>query len=238
MKLRRLTKSGLEDFTTWVGNVKETPTLDPPLRLLADEAKSESVQPDVEVQVQVFANRFDAAKYLVPTLGAAEIANPERDVGLWGWLSLLYFDQLCPKRANGARKPGELARYIVAVGSFQRMYRHLLLGPFLVYRAHERDPDAAMAVLQSPLDQPGDIVEQLASRQEFISNSEIMRCATLLYFDATKRSLKRGSGGKGPGSPRRLASTLNQYDLTYDLAALGYENLVAMLPPEFDRFRS
>lgn len=238
MKLRRLTDAGVADFSAWVGRLNETPKLDPPLRLLADDATSEPFRPEVEVEQQSFANRYEAARYLAQKLAVPGVLNPESDVGLWTWLTLLYFDQLCPKRADGTRKPGELARYVVAAGSFQRIYRHLLLGPFLIYRAHESDPLAAMAVLQSPLHQPGEIVEQLASRQEFIANSDIMRCATLLYFDAVRGALRRGSGGKGPGSPRRFASTLNQYDLTYDLAALDQQALMDMLPSEFDRFRS
>jgi hypothetical protein len=238
MKVRRLTNTGVGDFSAWIGRLCEAQMLDPPLRLLADDATSEPFQPEIDVAQRIFANRFDAAKYLAEKLAVPGVVNPERDVGLWAWLTLFYFDQLCPKRADGTRKPGELARYIVATGSFQRIYRHLLLGPFLVYRAHDSDPSAAMAVLQSPLHQPGEIVEQLASRQEFIANSDIMRCATWLYFDAARGALKRGSGGKGPGSPRRFASTLNQYDLTYDLAALDHQGLMDMLPSEFDRFRS
>lgn len=238
MKLRRLTNTGVEDFTAWLGRLKETPVLDPPLRLLTDDATSEPFLPEVEVEQQAFANRFDAAKYLAEKLAVPGTVNIERDVGLWAWLTLFYFDQLCPKRADGIRKPRELARYIVAAGNFQRIYRHLLLGPFLIFRAHENDPEVAMAVLGSTLDKPGDVVEQLASRQEFITNPNIMQCATILYLDPTTCAMKRGAGGKGPGSARRLAVMLNQYDLTYDLSSTRAQDLITMLPGEFGRFKS
>jgi hypothetical protein len=84
---------------------------------------------------------------------------------------------------------------------------------------------------------PGDVVEQLASRQELITNRSVMSVVTTLYFDTTAKKPKKGSGGKADGSPRRLADIINQYDLTYDLYALTEDGLLGLLPKEFDRFR-
>jgi hypothetical protein len=84
----------------------------------------------------------------------------------------------------------------------------------------------------------GDIVEQLASRQELVTNRAVVGAATKLYYDATRMAARRGAGGKGPGSPRRLADILNQLDLTWDLYAIADDDLISKLPAEFDRFKS
>jgi hypothetical protein len=94
-----------------------------------------------------------------------------------------------------------------------------------------------MVLLYGPPSIMGEVVEQLASRQELITNKAVVAAATKLYFDRGKDSPRRGFGGKGPGSPRRLADLLNQLDLTWDLYAMSDDEVMAKLPSEFDRFR-
>lgn len=238
MKLRRLTAEGIAQFAAYLTQLKAEPTLPPPAHLLTEAGASEPVGADVEVEDKPFATRFAAAAYLDAKLTASGLPSPERDAGLWAWLALFYFDQLCPTGKGGARKVGEQARYIAAMENFQRFYRHLLLGPFMIYRAHADEPQRAKGVLATALNAPGDIVEQLASRQELITNRAVMGVVTALYVDDQTGKLKRGSGGKGGGSPRRLADLLNQFDVTYDLYAMSATGLVGLLPKEFDRFRN
>ena len=237
MTLRRLNESGITQFGQYLDQLKTAPTTPRPEWLLVDDTTSEPAS-NVEVTGQTFATRFDAAKYLDAVLAASNIPNAERDVGLWAWLSLFYFDQVCPLKEGGERKPGERARHIPDVQNFQRYYRHLLLGPVAIYRAHADEPGRARGVLMTHISAPGDVVEQLASRQELITNRSVMSVVTNLYYDALKSSPKKGSGGKADGSPRRLADIINQYDLTYDLYSLTEEGLLGLLPKEFDRFRA
>jgi hypothetical protein len=84
----------------------------------------------------------------------------------------------------------------------------------------------------------GDVVEQLASRQEIVTNKAIVGAATKLYYDRVTGAPRRGAGGKGAGSARRLADIINQLDLTWDLYAMSENDLIARLPAEFDRFKS
>ena len=236
MKLRRLTPAGIEAFAAYLTNLKAEPTLDPPAWLLTDPTASDAIAGEVDVDTVPFATRFDAAAYLDSKL--ADVPNVERDAGLWAWLTLLFFDQVCPKKSGPDRKVGETARYLPAMENFQRFYRHLLLGPYMIYRAHSDDPQRARGVLATSLSSPGDIVEQLASRQELITNRAVMGLVTTLYVDAASKKLKRGSGGKAGGSPRRLADILNQFDVTYDLYSMTSLALVGLLPKEFDRFKA
>jgi hypothetical protein len=113
----------------------------------------------------------------------------------------------------------------------------LLLGPFLVFKAHRNAPEAATAVLAGLLSKPGDLAEQLTSRMEIVTNAAIMGAASKLYYNSSEGGLKRGAGGKGAGSPRRLADLVNQLDLTVDMYALDADRLIDMLPQEFNRFK-
>ena len=82
-----------------------------------------------------------------------------------------------------------------------------------------------------------EIREQLTSQQDMFDRS-FQRLARSLYFDTKNRKLKVGAGGKGPGSPRRLAQVRRQFDITWDLASLDDTTLMEMLPSEFERFKA
>jgi len=116
----------VEAASQYLDQLKAAPTTPPPMWLLTDEVASEAVA-DVEVLDQPFATRFDAANYLQELLSAANINKVDRDAGLWSWLTLLFFDQVCPLGKAGERDAGETARYIPALDLSRRYYRHLLL---------------------------------------------------------------------------------------------------------------
>jgi hypothetical protein len=235
--IRRLNEEGLQRLGSFLDSLKGDQPEAYPAAVLTDPATSEPIESEVAIEPRRFGNRFEAAKYLFEKLSAAGIRDVERDGGMWAWLALFYFEELCPAGSDGQRKPGERARWIPEVSNFQRYYRHLLAGPYIIYRAHRESPPRAMALLCNPLDRPGDIVEQFASRQELVTNRAIVEGATKLYIDPRTSRPRRGSGGKGDGSPRRFADVLKQFDATWDLYALTTEALLHLLPTEFDRFR-
>jgi hypothetical protein len=235
--VRRLNGAGIARLTEFLDSLRTNAPQGVPTAILTYSETSEPIGVNVEIELQTFGTRFMAAQYLNDRFTAGGLQDVERDCGLWAWLALFYFDELCPAGAGGRRKPGEQARWVPDVNNYQRYYRHLLAGPYRIYRAHRDDPCRAMALLCGPLDRPGDIVEQLASRQEIVTNRGIMACATRLYIDPASNRPKRGAGSKGAGSPRRLADVLNQFDVTWDLYSLSAEGLLGLLPGEFDRFR-
>jgi hypothetical protein len=236
MRVRRFNDAGLERM----GEFIDLLTTDSPqsdwASLLSDDSLTEEVAPATDIEAVAFADRFEAARYLDERFSTSGLTGVETDTGLWAWLALFYLDVLCPADGNGRRKPRERARMIPEFGRAFRYYRHLLAGPYLIYRAHRDNPDRALALLCQPLDKPGDIVGQLAARQEIVSNKAIMEIATRLYVDVPERRPKRGSGGKGRGSPRRLAQVLDQFSVTWDLYAMSVDDLINMLPDEFRRF--
>ena len=231
MKLRSFNTVGLNRFEEFRASAVRNP--DDLHALLQDPGLSTTVSPEIEVEARTFVNRLAAGEYLYLLLGDSNISNLDEDRGIWAWLSAFYFGQLCPD----GTKPGKDYRWVPAVNSFRNYYRHLLAGPYFIYRAHKDNPQHAMAVLATPLHRPGDIVEQLASRQEIVTNEAVMESATRLYVGEDDTP-KPGAAGRGAGSARRLADVLTQLDLTWDLYDLGPEKLLELLPSEFDGFKA
>lgn len=238
MKLRRFNSDGVEAFVTYRNRLTNEPTLPPPLELLEDPGMTELIPGEIEVPKQCFKNRLEAGKFLNELLDAARIQIPERDRGLWAWLTLYYFDEVCPPDSNGRRDAQDEARLIPILDNFQRFYRHLLLGPYLIVRAHRDQPERAIAMLCNPVWKPGEIVEQLASRKELVTNRAVVELATRLYYNPATGSFKRGAGSSVKGAPRRLATLFNQLDLTWYIYGMSADEALNLLPKEFDRFRA
>jgi hypothetical protein len=237
MKLRRLNKTGIDLFAVYLDALENEATRITPNSLLEDSTASDPITPAVEVELRRFGNRVKAAEYLDGIFSKAGLSDVDRDTGLWAWLTLFYFDEICPRGRGGERSPGERARYIPEAANFQRYYRHLLAGPYRIYKAHRQNPERALAVLCQPLDKPGDIVEQLASRQELVTNGAVMEVATHLYIDSETKLPKRGAQTKNAGAARRLADVLNQFDVTWDLYAMIAKEMFGVLPEEFEKFK-
>jgi hypothetical protein len=237
MKIRRFTAEGLSQFGAYLGNLRADHQLEPPFYLLADPNASESIDVDGEVENKPFAARFEAAAYLSEKLATTGIQDLDRDAGLWAWLTLFYFDQLCPAAKGGARKVGELARYIPLIETSRRYYRHMLMGPVMMYRAHIDRPNRLLALLSNPMS-----VATSETYRLFIENPTLIACravvdvATWLYYDSARGKLKRGAGSKDAGGCRRLVEYLQQIDCTYDLPIMTKDRLSGMLPSEFRRF--
>lgn len=237
MKVRKLNEIGIKYMGDFLDSlVTESPAKYPP-SMLIDPATSDSIGVEIEIENHSFSTKFDAAYYLDKLFSDACLQDITRDKGLWSWLSLFFFESLCPKDESGKYKPGARARWIPEVENFQRYYRHLLAGPYRIYKAHRDDPKRAMALLCGPICKQGDIVEQLASRQELITNKSLIGAATVLYYDPASGRTRRGAGGKGPGSPRRLADIIDQFNLTWDLYSMTLEEFLEILPSEFDKFK-
>jgi hypothetical protein len=239
MKLHRFNDEGIKRFSQFLDALSADATLAVPTDLLTDAVCVVPVPPGPEVQSQQFASRMEAARYLDGVMSVVMGTDVEHDAGLWAWLSLFYFDQLCPADARGHRKPMERARWILAVDNPRRSYRHLLAGAYRVYRAHRDYPDRAMVLLHVAFPVIGHFWFQLASRQELVTNRAIMEAATELYLGQHGTRAKRGATSeKTPGSVFRFAAVLNQFDPVWDLYAMKKEQILDLLPGEFNRFRN
>lgn len=239
MQLRALNEEGIRKMGDFLDSLTTDSPLPTPIAILSDPNTSLELTPGVEIdENRTFMNRFDAAQYFFNTFDGTGLRGIDGNRGIWAWLALVYFDQLCPKENSGVRRqPGQRARWIPEPKNDFRYYRHLFAGPYFAYRAHAEDPTKAMALLGGRLDRPGDVVEQIVSRAELVTTPSVVEVATRLYWNDSEKKYVRGSQSKGKGSVRRYADVLAQFDVTWDLRSMDADQLFMMLPDEFERFR-
>lgn len=227
MKLGRLTQLGMDRFSAFLDELKFNPSAKVPKDLLSFPAYFTTTDDEIEVVPYRFNSRWDVGKYMNSLISSSGIDDPERDTLLWAGLTVFYFDVLCPVSKTGQRKVRERAAYIPESQNWRRYYRHLLLGPYLIYRAHLENPERAMALLCKPPHVIGEVEAQIAAYQELISNKAVVELATRLYYDSQTKTTKPGAGDKeSPIAPRRLVSILRQFDLTWDLYAASTEEIL------------
>ncbi len=237
--VRKLTDNGTALFNEYLVRLDQGAKEAPPLDLLTAPEASLPIEGEASVETGKFATRLEAAQYLHEALASVPASELDHNPGLWNWLALFYFDQLCPASPSGTRNPRKSYRYVLppitSADHFRHYYRHLLAGPYRVLRLH---PDGARSLLSNAVDEAGDFNEQIASRLQLVTNHAFVGAIDALYFDAAKDEPKRGAlNRKKPGTLRRLIDLHGQLDLTYDLYSLSTAQLLKLLPREFNKWR-
>ncbi len=232
-ELRRLNDSGTGVFHQFLDSCTTQTPVPYPAAILSDPAWSEPLEPEVVLEHRDFTTRIQLAQYLHEQFEAAHFRPSLTDRGLWAWIGCFLFSDICPVGRSGRPEPGASARWIPESTNWRRYYRHLVAGPYRIFLAHRDDPMRALAVLCQRPGRPGDLVEQLASRQEIVTNPSIMSVATECFVDSATGRPRASASRKGAGGPRRLVAVLEQFDLAWDLSTLPAGALRTMLPPEF-----
>lgn len=245
--VRRLNDEGISHFQKYLSALKDTPDAPVPFNLLTDPSFSADAAFTAAIEHEPHGRPYKSAYELGHYLSnnvLKDLSKPaiSRDYTLWNWLTLYLFDELCPL-INGRRELLEPAAYIFEKRfNYARYYRHLVRNAWILVKVH----GAYSKVLLSPGAKSHanpvairtDLQMQLSATQQFVESDTVIKTAYALYYDETSDRLKVGSATKGGGAPRRLVSVLNQFDLTYDLHAAPTETLFALMPKEFDRFKS
>lgn len=234
--LRRLTAAGIVEFEHFLDELRRDGTIAVPVELLTDSRTSEATVEGVELCRNGFATKREAARYLSEALTCYDDSTLFRDAGLWTWLSIYYFDDVCPG-VEGHRKPRANAHYILDPLNHKRRYRHLLATPVQILRAI---PEHNRLFLNAPLPIHGDIVEQTMSRLYLIRIPAACEAIELLYYDEAADRPKRGITNKVPrrGDLRnRFPRRLEQLGMTYDIGSMSGEELIMLLGPEFRAWR-
>jgi hypothetical protein len=231
--LRRLTNAGREVYLAWLTRKDGSA---PPRLLLTDSGTSEPVAPGALVPDPPFQNRFELGAKLAVALRDLDKVALRSDAGIWDWLSLHYIDLICPDEQGKGRKIGEVARYALDLRHV-RQARHLVRMSWSLVR----DPaQNARFMLSGPLHVHGDIVEQLATRDQVIGSRKLIAAAALLWWDEAKGTYKPGINNRDRrkgGTIRRLVTVAEQFRMTYDFDSMEAKTILALLPHEFERWR-
>jgi len=181
-----------------------------------------------------FVNTMQAMECLYGKLSGITVEGVVgKNTGLWAWLALFYFNQLCSVSERGEYSVGASARWIP---DFQHNnhFHHLLLGPYLSCFPFKDSLERARVLLSHRLNQVGIGVIEIGSRQELVTSDAVVEAAGDLYVGENGK-FKRGVAGKA--GIRRFVEVMRQFALTWDLYSMSKETLLSMLPGEFDCFR-
>ena len=202
---------------------------------LADISIASPVDRTTELAVKEYTTAKELAQAILDSLSSVSIQDFLGRTGLWCWLTFVFRDQLFSRDESGRWDTGEVHRWLASdPNDWRKGQRHLIRMPVQLLAEFGEDADHLLCGRPSVLPE---IREQLTSQQDMFDRN-FQRLARSLYFDSKNRRLKRGAGGKGPGSPRRLAHVRQQFDVTWDLASLDNSTLMEMLPSEFDKFKA
>lgn len=235
--VRTLNANGLAQFSKYLAELRSQPSMAPPFALLTDGRYSDPFEPSVTIEQRSFASAYELGTYMVEAFRDCEDRLISRNHRLWSWLALFYFDHLCKPDPSGNRRPLEEAVYVLEERfSFRRYYRHGIRTPWMAVKEHGQH--AKVLLITSGRGTRTDINEQLGAYQDLFANKTVIAAAYAMYFDEANQKPRRGAGGKGGGSPRRLASIVRQLELTYDLQACTTSQFLSLLPKEFESWIS
>lgn len=146
--VRRFNNAGVGAFADYLRRLTEDGAAPPPTALLEDRRYSQPTElGSVHVARRHFADRRAFAKYIDERFREAGLVGTVDEPGLWEWLSLFYFNAVCPADAQGRRRPGAMNRHLVNSAFARRRNRHLLRGPYMLHRRHGGGADGELDLL-------------------------------------------------------------------------------------------
>jgi hypothetical protein len=230
----KLNSKGIECFKKYLNDLREKPDLEPPFKILENPDYSDAFQDKAKVEKVEFQHRTHMVEYLSKALESLNVSSELENQGLWSWLSLFYFEQVCPKDLDQKRVPGMEYRHILNVG-YRYKHRHLLAGPIQVFQMYG---EKARLFLSGVVHTENQVHHELGTRQSFITNPSIIEVADTLYFDKNKNKSKAGAQSRTRGgSLLRFINVMQQLELTFDLYSMSSEEILKLLPEEFDTWQ-
>lgn len=232
---RIMLPEGENRFRMYINELRQNPmTLRPDLN---NPPYSKEFSPRVLFdETRTFNTKMELAEYLHTVFTGVGIhrQNLIGKNGLWTWLAYTWFDQLAPVK-DGSRIIREEAKYICS-SDYRDYYRHLIAGPYIIYSLH--GSENSLLFLYSPIHEHNDFIEQFASRQFIISHRNIIEAVTKLYLDAGTGKPKVGAQSRNRGGNiRRFVKIIQQFELTYDIYSMSSQQILNLLPHEFDEWR-
>jgi hypothetical protein len=234
MLLRQFNTDGIERFRKELEKCRRDPLSKIDFQFLEDDIFTEIIPGDILLEYIKFETKGDAGKYLHSILDTALVHdNIMWNVGLWSWLSLFFFDSICPPNSLGHRKVKSDYYYIYDTSS-RRYYRHLL---FIPWRVLDIAPDHHRLVTTTPVDTGDSITDEVIKNETLRRIPCIFEVLDRIYWDETRQKVRKRVSGPGvrKGDLRnRFVKIIRQLDKTYDLQRLNAVQLIELLGDEFN----
>jgi len=238
MEFRRLNNAGMRRFESFIRAYLaggDSPSREEILTSEAFGGRVGDGEFDLEADIDL-TSRMTLARSLNDAFKQCNLTRDRSITGapeFWAWLTILLFNKL--KEEKG-KKRGAFAIWYPE-RKWTRFYRHVLYGPWRVYQLHVRNVKVVEPLLYGKVTTHGDYFEQLVAYQDIVQSAGVLGAASALYWDEEAKSLKRGHATQTPGSIRRFSAVVQQFALTWDIMAISSDELLDLLPEEFDKWR-
>jgi len=247
VNLRKFNEEGLSEYILFLDNIRILKSdEDPPFHLLSDPQYSEELilSDGREIRIntdQEFETQIDFGDYLLSLFRTEEDRSKVLDDEKGGsWLALAFFKSICKRRKDKTWRVKELARYRLDLEGRQKLYRHLVCGVLATYSIHR---ERSRLFLYGPLHKHARTLDVVGSAEELMLNPRLVKVLDLLYWDEKKNKPKARTTSNtrpldegvlyrfiGPGS------FIKQFEQTYDFWTMSSEEILDLLPAEFDKW--
>ena len=237
MKLRRFNSDGIHEFREFLEKCRSHPDTEVPVGLLEHSLFTEIVTPEIQIVAEPFELKGDAARYLTLVLRPLESDDVVKDTGLWTWLTLLFFDSVCPVQ-DGTKAVKNDYHYIFEPNNVRHFYRHLL---FIAWRVLQLAPIHNRLFLKSRLRTLDKVTTEIMKRLYLTRIPCIFEVLDRLYWDEDKGRPRVGitrSIASAGDLTHRFPLRIRQLEMTYDLMSLTADQLIELLGDEFSFARS
>lgn len=234
----KLNETGIQKFKGYLMALKAGGKGTPPVQLCYDRQTSDALPFDIEPEDAEFADRVTMGKCLRDLIQKND-DTVLYDPGFWTAMSLIWFDKICPPDNNGARLTLALNRYIFDSNQL-KADRHILWGAWWAINTLGDDGEfflrQPVGSKNDSLQYHGEIMNRFASNQLVASVPGVIQLTRLLFQDDESKCPKKGTSGRGSGSPNHLVRLLKQFELTYDFHHMSPDALRGLLPKDFDKW--
>lgn len=230
-EVRSFNKSGLRAFEEFLSLRRDGLLHVDASDLLNDVSLTDPLA--VNVEPREFATRRSAAEYLHFKLADIPAEKLRKDAGLWSWLSLFYFDQVCPE-IDGERKIRNDYTYIFKPDESRYYYRHLL---FIAWYVLQVAPHHNRLFLDQSVYRLDKYTSEVFKRLYVTRVPCAFEVLERLYWDGEtnaprKRMVSPGKIVAG-NLMHRFPTRIRQLEKTYDLLSLTADQLIELLGQEF-----
>lgn len=191
----------------------------------------------IAMELKPVKSRFDLAdhiwQYVNPTTKLFALTGENY---FWNWMAAAWMSTLVSAdgRSDLNEKLGKQIERWMLTDNTLRYHRHLVSGAYFSYQSNFPNIENAMCLLATDVLAPGEVVERIAGKRS-LSTGEICHLATLLYFDLDSNTLRKGVTSP-PGNPKAFSRYFGQIDLTIDYEGMSAEELLEILPENFDKW--
>ncbi len=240
--LRRFTPAGLRQFEEWLDGGAAEPTLSAIIDCAESSEPISGLAGDIDLSVlPKGCSRLEFARMIVsrlPTLEQQSLLVDDECAG--AYLVAARFDlfavhdgtQWCLNNKH---------RYVPALQSGATWFRH----PIASVSLYQACGDDAEMFLSGPTTEHPDLLEQVLSRPVIASNREMMRALARLYWDSSRREftgpeVTSAANPLPDGCLRRFVGKggfVDRFRATYDFHSMTCEQILDLLPAEFDRYK-